>query len=317
MFQFDMPLEQLRTCMFPQKKERDFDDFWRRMLAKSHEQPLYPLAEPVKYAVPDVRVDKVSFAALDGGRIVGWSITPIKVRRRPTLIFFHGYSGDKGRIAHYLMWALQGFTCLTFDVRGQCGESTDFAQYPSGRYTGWMTSGILEPETYYFARCYVDTVRAIDFAHTCLEVDPERIGIAGCSQGGGLSLASACLDQRTKLCMAEVPGFCHFGRTLEITRAAPWTDLINYFARRPQDIECAMRTLSYVELNNLTDRIQCPTLISAGLQDELCVPSSIFSAYNRIAVREKLLEVFPYNGHEAGLNIETMVAWARKHLLEK
>ena len=70
-------------------------------------------------------------------------------------------------------------------------------------------------------------------------------------------------------------------------------------------------------VGNLTDRIQCPTLISAGLQDELCVPSSIFSAYNRIAVREKLLEVFPYNGHEGGLNIETMIAWARKHLLEK
>ena len=180
-----------------------------------------------------------------------------------------------------------------------------------------MTSGILEPETYYFARCYVDTTRAIDFANTCLEVDPQRIGTAGCSQGGGLSLASACLDRRTKLCIAEVPGFCHFSRTLEITRAAPWTDLITYFARRPQDIECAMRTLSYVELNNLTDRIQCPTLISVGLQDELCVPSSIFSAYNRIAVREKLLEVFPYNGHEANLNIETMIAWARKHLLEK
>ena len=317
MFQFDMPLDQLKTCLFPQKKERDFDDFWNRMLARSREQPLSPLAERVEYAVPDVRVDKVSFAALDGGRIVGWSITPVKVRRRPTLIFFHGYSGDKGRIANYLMWALQGFTCLTFDVRGQGGESADFAKYPSGRASGWMTSGILDPEAYYFARCYVDTVRAIDFADTCLEVDPERVGVMGCSQGGGLSLAAACLDRRTSLCVAEVPAFCHFSRTLEITRAAPWSDLITYFARRPQDIECAMRTLSYVELNNMTDWIQCPTLISVGLQDELCVPSSIFSAYNRIPVREKLIEVFPYNGHEAWLNIETMVAWARRYLLEK
>jgi cephalosporin-C deacetylase len=315
MFLFDMPLEQLKTCMFPQERELDFHDFWKRALERSQAQPLLPASEPVPYAVPDVRVDKVSFAALDGGRIVGWSITPAKLRPRPTLIFFHGYSGDKGRIANYLMWALQGFTCLTFDVRGQLGDSTDAAEYPGGRFSGWMTSGILDPEKYYFVRCYVDTVRAIDFAHTCMEVDAKRIGVAGCSQGGGLTLAAACLDPRPKLCMAEVPAFCHFARTLEITKAAPWTDLITYFARRPQDIDCAMRTLSYVELNNMTDWIRCPTLISVGLQDELCVPSSIFSAYNRITVRDKLLEVFPYNGHEGGLNIETQIAWARKYLL--
>ena len=316
MFLFDMPLDQLRTCMFPQKREPDFEDFWNRVLARSGQQPIAPAASPVAYSVPGVHVQDISYAAFDGGRITGWSITPAEVRPRPTLIFFHGYSGNKGYIASYLMWALQGFTCLTFDVRGQLGDSTDLAEYPGGRYTGWMTSGILEPEKYYFTRCYVDTVRAIDFAHARAEVDAAHIGVTGCSQGGGLCLAAASLDHRVKLCMAEVPGFCHFARTLELTKAAPWTDLIVYFQRRPQDIERAMRTLSYVELNNLTDRIQCPTLISVGLQDELCVPSSIFSAYNRIAVPDKQIDVFPYNGHEGALNIENMIAWARKYLMD-
>ena len=315
MFLFDMPLEELETCMFPKKHEPDFDDFWRRMLARNAKQPLEPDAEPVKYSVPDVHVEKVSYAAFDGGRIAGWSVTPAKVRPRPTLIFFHGYGGDKGRVANYLMWALQGFSCLGFDVRGQLGDSTDLADYPGGHGTGWMTNGILDPGKYYFTRCYMDAVRAVDFALTCAEVDPKRIGTTGCSQGGGLSLAVACLDDRTKLCMAEVPGFCHFARTLEITKTPPWTDLISYMQRRPEDIDRVMRTLSYVELNNLTDRIQCPALVSAGLQDELCVPSSIFSAFNRIPVVEKLIEAFPYNGHEALLNIETMIAWARRHLM--
>lgn len=315
MFQFDMPLGQLRTCLLPLRREADFHDFWNRMLIRNRQQPLEPAAETLPYTVPDVRVEKISFAAFDGGRIAGWSITPARVQRRPALLFFHGYSGDKGRIANYLMWAMQGFTCLTFDVRGQLGDSTDHAAYPSGRYAGWMTSGILEPEQYYFVRCYLDTVRAIEFACTCMEVDPHNIGVTGCSQGGGLSLAAASLDDRVRLCMAEVPGFCHFPRTLELTKMAPWTDLITYFAHRPQDIDRAMRTLSYVELNNMTDRVQCPTLVTVGLQDEICVPSSIFSAYNRIPIREKLLEVFPYNGHEASLNIETMIVWARRHLM--
>ena len=79
MFLFDMPLDQLKTCLFPQKRESDFHEFWKGMLTRSQEQPLYPAAEPVAYAVPDVRVEKVSFAAFDGGRVWisrfgrGWS----------------------------------------------------------------------------------------------------------------------------------------------------------------------------------------------------------------------------------------------------
>ena len=143
----------------------------------------------------------------------------------------------------------------------------------------------------------------------------QRLGVAGVSQGGGLSLAAASLDRRPKLCMAEVPGFCHLKRTLELTRQPPWTDLIVYLQRRPEDEESVMRTLSYVELNNLTDRIACPTLVTAGLQDELCPPSTVFTAFNRIPVEEKQIDAFTFNGHEAGLNAETQIVWARRYLM--
>ena len=115
--------EELKTVLLPQTRQPDFDEFWERMLARSKEQPLNPALEPLEYAVPDVRVQRISYAAYDGGTIAGWSVTPAQVKPRPTLIFFHGYSGHRGPIANYLMWALQGFTCLTFDVRGQGGES--------------------------------------------------------------------------------------------------------------------------------------------------------------------------------------------------
>jgi len=312
----DMPLKELETLELPLTREADFDAFWSARLSESAAQPLDPESTPVSYGVPDLKVDKVSYSAFDGGRIVGWSITPAAIKPRPTLIFFNGYGGNKVKVANYLMWALQGFTCLTFDVRGQSGESSDFAQYPGGHTAGWVTWGLLDPKRYYFTRAYVDMVRAIDFAVTRPEVDADRIGTTGCSQGGGLSLAAAALDDRSKLCMAEVPGFGHFHRTLDVTKAPPWTDLTGYFQMRPQDIEQGMRTLSYVELNNMADRIQCPTLISVGMQDDICLPSTIFTVYNRIPAQEKLIEVFPYNGHEGALNVETMIVWARKYLME-
>ncbi|NIA12790.1 MAG: alpha/beta fold hydrolase [Nitrospiraceae bacterium] len=316
MFLFDMPLEELKICRLPQTREPDFDAFWERMLARSAEQFLDPRGERVAYPVPEIYAETISYAAFDGGRIAGWLLTPAEIAPRPALVFFHGYGGSRGPIANFLSWALQGFTCIALDVRGQLGDSTDLADYPGGHSAGFITAGILEPEKYYFVRCFVDAVRALDFACGRPEVDPARIGTTGCSQGGGLSLAAACLDGRSKLCMAEVPGFCHFGRTLEITKQPPWTELISFFQRRPQDIDAAMRTLSYVELNNMTERVACPTLVSVGLQDELCVPSSVFSAYNRIPFEDKCIEVFPYNGHEGGLNVESLIVWARRHLLD-
>jgi cephalosporin-C deacetylase len=316
MFLFDLPLEQLRSYTLPLAKEADFDAFWPRMLERSRNQPLEPSATPVAYPVPQVRLEKVSYAAFDGGRIVGWALSPAEPAPRPTLVFFHGYSGSKGAPWEYLMWALQGYTVLSFDVRGQSGESTDGADYPGGRTNGWLTSGILDPEKYYFVRAYVDTVRALDYAGTRADVDAGRIGVTGVSQGGGLSLAAAALDPRPKLCMPEVPAFGHFRRTLELTREAPWTDLTAYFQRRPQDIDQGFRTLSYVELNNLAERITCPLLVSVGMLDLLCPPSTIFTVYNRVRSEVKRIDTFAFNGHEAYLNRDEQVAWARRWLMD-
>ena len=314
-FAFDMPLEELQACILPQTKAPDFDEFWNDLLAENKRQSLAPESQPTDYPVPQVQVEKVSYAAFDGGRIVGWFIAPAEAGPHPAVVFYHGYSGNRGRIADYLMWALQGFVCFTIDVRGQNGESTDLADYPGGRTTGWMTSGILTPRKYYFVRAYMDAVRALDYICSRAEVDPERIGTAGCSQGGGLSLAACALDNRPALCIAEVPAFCHFARTIEITKAPPWTDLIVFFQRHPEYIETCATTLSYIELNNLSERITCPTLVSVGLLDELCVPSSIFSAFNRIPSSTKHIDVFPFNGHEGGLNRENQIRWARRWLM--
>ncbi len=314
MFAYDMPLDQLQTLTLPQNKAPDFDAFWKSALMRSEEQPLAPQSELLEYPIPDLRIERVSFAAYDGGRIVGWALSPKSVARRPTLIFWHGYGGDRGKVFDYLPWALQGLTVLSFDVRGQLGESSDAAEYPGGRTGGWISQGLLDPARYFLTRAYIDTTRALDYAGTRDDVDSERIGVTGCSQGGGLSLAAAALDRRPVLCVADIPGFCHFRRTLTLTRVPPWTDLTVYFQRRPQDVEQGMRTLSYVEINNLADRITCPTLISSGLIDELCPPSTVYAAFNRIPAQEKRIVPFAFSGHEGGLIRDEMVGWVRRHL---
>jgi cephalosporin-C deacetylase len=309
----DLPLEQLRVYRPPLTKQPDFDSFWQRTLSEALSQPLELSLEPVEYPVPEVRLFRARFAGFGGGQCVAWYMHPKSVPAGglPALVFYHGYSGNKGQPHDYLRWALQGYAVLAVDVRGQSGESSDGAQYEGGHVTGWMTQGIMDPWQYYYRAVYADAVRAAEVMASLPEVDSRRLGAAGVSQGGGLTLAAAALSGRFALALPDVPYLCHFRRSLEIAQQGPYLELATYFKIYPEREEAAFRTLSYFDNMNLAERITCPVLMSVGLQDLICPPSTIFATYNYIASAKKELAVYPYHGHEVPpVHVTEQIRWA-------
>ena len=314
----EMSLEQLHVCLLPQRAEQDLDSFWSTMMARSAAYPLGPAAEPLPFRVAEAHVEKVSFEAFDGGRIVGWSIAPANMKPHPTLIFFQDYALPRPAPAEYLPWTLLGFTCLTFDTRGQSGESSDFADYAGGRGPGWLTSGLSSPDKYYLVRAYLDAVRAIDFAATCMEVDTKRLGVLGVGQGGAFALAAAALDARPAVCVASAASFCYFGEGAGALRnLAPCAEIADWLDSRPLDVPAALRTLSYVELNNLAPRVNCPAMLTAGLRLADPLLPGIFSAANRIPAREKVVDLSMSARPNPALAAEPVIAFVRRILQPK
>ncbi len=314
---FDFPPEQLEVYRPPLTQEPDFNDFWQKSLVESSQQPLNAELNPVDYSVKGVKVYRVYYNGFNEARICGWYLVPSSSNPLPALALYHGYGGNKGQICDHLAWALQGFALLAIDIRGQSGESTDPNLYPSGGGPGCMTKGIRDPHEYFYRSVYLDCVRALDFLSSRPEVDPQRIGITGGSQGGGLTLAVAALDSRPRIAMADVPFLCHFRRAVEICGAGPYLELVDYFKRWPHHIETAFRTLSYFDVMNLAPQVQCPTLVSVALMDQICPPSTVYAVYNHLRC-PKELKVYPYNGHEGGGSIQTeeRIAWAWRFLME-
>ncbi len=311
----DLPLESLRTYRPEPTAPPDLEQFWRSTLAQAASAPLNASLEQLDYPVSELDVSRASYDGWQGARICAWFLARRGAAAQPTLVFYHGYSGSKGQVYDYLGWALQGYTVVAVDVRGQSGESTDPAAYPGGHVTGWMTQGILSPETYYYRGVYVDCIRALDFAASRPEVDPNRIGVLGVSQGGGLSLAVAALDPRPKLSMPEVPFLCHFRRALEVTNQNPYGELAVYINRYPEREAAVYHTLSYIDNLNLAERIRCPVLMTVGLQDLICPPSTVFAVYNRLSSERKDLRIYPYGAHESfPTHHERKLAWAREIL---
>jgi cephalosporin-C deacetylase len=309
----DKPLSELEGYQPPLTAQPDFDAFWQKTLAESAAQPLNASVEEHPYPVERVTVYKVRYDGFGPGgtSVAGWYIVPkekyrmIVDGRTPTLVHYHGYSGSKGLPGDYLAWALQGYNVFAVDTRGQNGDTPDNYAYPSGSIVGCMTKGILDPSTYYYRYAYMDCVRAVDFVRSQPEVG--AVAVTGVSQGGGLTLAVAALAQNLGIvaAMPDVPFLCHFRRSVEIFGDGPYQELVQYWRSHPYQIEDCYRTLSYFDGMNFAPRITCSLLLSVGLLDTVCPPSTGFAVYNHLASEEKVIKVYPCNGHEGGAGFHT------------
>jgi cephalosporin-C deacetylase len=61
-------------------------------------------------------------------------------------------------------------------------------------------------------------------------------------------------------------------------------------------VPVALDTLRYVDCALLARRITADCLLSVGLMDEVCPPSTVYAAYNEITAT-KAIAVFPFGVH--------------------
>lgn len=328
---FDLPLAKLRTYNPPERAPRDFDAFWKRTLAETAATgpaaPTFTRLKPSENPFPLVDIADVTFAGYASHPIKAWFLAPRPSpnipAKLPCLITFIGYYGGRGLPVDHLAPAAAGFAHFVMDTRGQ-GASLNghsFGDTPdpvgSGPSTpGFLTRGISSPETHFYRRVFTDAVRAVEAASQHPRVDPTRLAVSGISQGGGIALAAAgLLGSRVKLCLADVPFLCHFSRATTLVDTAPYNEIANYLKARRTDIPTVYRTLSYVDGIHFAPRIKARTLMSVALMDNICPPSTIFAAYNRIRAKKEI-RVYPFNHHEGGASVQTeeRLRFAQKHL---
>jgi len=316
----DMPLEELKEYRPALTKKDDFDDFWKETRAISDSEPLNNKMQKLDYIVKDVNAYKVFYDGFGKARICGYYLTPGKGDGPfPVIMFLHGYGKNKGQINEYLKWVFLGFAVMAIDVRGQSGESVDNKGYPPPSVIGYMTKGVFSKNDYYYRGVYMDCLRAIDFLSTQESIDIGRLCVAGESQGGGLSLATASLDSRVRLVIAMIPYLCHFERAIEIAETFEnityneFKGLVNMCPEREREM---YDTLSYFDNLNLCKDIEAKTFISVGLRDTCCPPSTVFAVYNHIQ-SEKGIDVYPFYDHDDGIALayqEKMLAYIVNNL---
>ena len=228
--------EKLMAIQSNLTKPDDFDDFWQRRLDDSKVKSLDSRIIKRVYPSEIVNVYDVSYIGFDETVINGLLILPKNSSKNniPCLINYHGFFGDMGVPSDFAHFSNLGIGVLSVNIRGQRGDSRDRGVYKSGITHNLVADGILCPHDYYYGRVYIDCIRAIDFACSVDIIDTSKLIIHGVSQGGGIGMAVAALDDRVWLALVDVPSNTNLRIRME-RKAGAFGTLQEYIKAHPEE----------------------------------------------------------------------------------
>jgi cephalosporin-C deacetylase len=299
----DMPLEDLKKYTGRNPRPEDFDAYWSRALDEM--KAVNPNMElvPSEFSVPFADCFDLYFTGVRGARIHAKYVRPKNSSKpHPAVVQFHGYTGNAGDWSEKLIYASLGFSLISMDARGQGGLSEDTGGVQGTTYRGHIIRGLNDKEdNLLFRHIYLDAAQLAGIVMDLPEVDANRVGVTGWSQGGGLSLACAALEPRIKKLAPAYPFLSDYKRVWEMDLAKDaYQELRDFFRNHdPQHLreEEIFIKLGYIDNQFLASRIKGEVMMGVGMMDTICPPSTQFAAYNKITAK-KSLEIYPDFGHE-------------------
>ena len=299
----DMPLEKLRQYTGISPCPDDIDQFWDEAVEEMKAVHPRLVLNRADFQCGFADCYDMYFDGVGGARIYVKYVRPKKqTEKQLALVKFHGYSRSSGDWFDLLPYAAEGLHIAAMDCRGQAGRSQDNGMVNGNTLEGHIIRGLDDgPWHLLYRSIYLDAAQLAGILMNVPEVDEERVGCFGLSQGGALTLACASLEPRIKLAASQYPFLCDFKRVWEMDidinayremqKWFKWTDPLH---EREKEF---FNTLSYIDLKNIVHRIKGRVLMITGLMDEVCPPSTQFAAYNKIEVQKEML-IYPDFGHE-------------------
>jgi cephalosporin-C deacetylase len=298
----DLPLSELERYSGRNPRPHDFDAYWAEALAEVRSVEPKPELVPAKVQAPFADCFHLYFNGVRGARLHAQYLRPKRARRCPALLFFHGYTSNAGDFVPKLAWPARGYAVAALDCRGQGGLSQDTGGVRGTTHSGHIVRGLLdEPQNLLFRHIFLDTVQLARVVMDFDEVDADRIGARGASQGGALTVACAALEPRIKRLAPVHPFLADYQRVWEMDLAVDaYAELREFFRRHDplhERISDWFTRLGYIDVQHLASRVQGQTLMAIGLMDKVCPPSSQFAVYNKLSGSKQRV-LYPDFEHE-------------------
>jgi cephalosporin-C deacetylase-like acetyl esterase len=215
-------------------------------------------------------IEKVIYESLPRFYVTANVYRPAQPGRYPGVLLQAGHT-QEGKAEPQLLGAnlaLKGFVSLAFDPAGQGEREQTYDPYLKAPAAGWSVPEHIHAGAQAalvgegVGRYFIwDAKRSIDYLVSRPDVDPDRLGAAGCSGGGALTTFTGALDSRLK---AVIPACFPVSYRLLFTGSTPHSEMT-----LPQHLSRGLDTADFVELSAPT-----PWLIQATEEDYFTPPGA-------------------------------------------
>lgn len=278
-----------------EKTPEDFIAFWNKAKADAAKIPMNARLNLLpEMCTKTVTVYEVNFQNYkSGSRIYGILSTPKKGGKFPAVLKVPGagvraYGPD-------LALAEKGFIVLQIGIHGIPVNMADttYKRLANGPLKDYPAFKSDNRDEYYYKRVFMGCIRANDFLYSLPMFDRKTLAVVGGSQGGALSIVTAALDPRVKYMIAYFPAMCDHTGYLH-GRTGGWPHLLQ---NKNVVSKAQIETSKYYDVVNFAGLLKIPGLYSWGFNDEVCPPTSCYTAYNAIKAPKELL-IVKESGHE-------------------
>ena len=260
-----MPVKGLERFKPNVDRPPGFLDFWGTTATEL--AAIAPEADIVRVQAPDEDLEllEVTYSSLDGVRIRGYLLRPVRGWQGPLVVHAHGY---EDRYELQVEWARRGLSVLGFDVRGS-GRS---AAAVSVSRDGYLLTGIESPTTSILRGAVADFLQSVRVARELLDGESTTVGYYGFSFGGALALMAGAMSRDADFVVLGQPTFgwneerrrlALGGSALQLKR------FVEKFRWRHDDVTA---TLEFFDTVHFAPLIEAPALVGIGLDDDV-VPS--------------------------------------------
>ena len=293
---FDLPLEQLRQYRTETEEPPELDKWWQLRLAQALGQAREP--GPIRYKsdiYTPVEVYDAEFSGAGGDRIRAWYLRPAGADgRTPVVVKFVGYGGGRGLPTEHALLPALGYSVFVMDTRGQGGRWTtgETRDHPEGQPGGPRECPGHDQGNRAAGRLLLHPPvhRRRDGGRRGPRTDGRAPGRGERQQPGWGPRAGRRRPgpEQVAVCHADVPFLCDIQRAITLAPEAPYTEVPEFLAHQLDLIPAALDTLRYVDCALLARRITARCLLSVGLMDTICPPSTVFAAYNEITAAKDI-----------------------------
>jgi len=234
---------------------------------------------------------RVDLRNIDGRRVYGLLSVPNTEGPHPAIVTLPPFGNAPNVVVpEFILAERVGALSFTLSVHNVPVDQTDPIGYDQGDTD--------DPDSIYYRYAILGAMRAIDYLETRDDFSGV-VAINGVSQGAGLSMLVAGIDDRISLMAQSNGALCQHSGILE-NKASGFPYYINQSRFEQNDSVHESQTITatkYFDAVHLNKNIDFPTYHIISYRDTITPSATVFAAYNQIIAPKVLLHA-PLLGHQ-------------------